>query len=135
MWTNVIFTLLRDPEGHPAHVIGMHEDITERKQTEQAPRRSESRNAAILRRDSGLMFLQTQDGTYLDYYTKDPQDLWVPQSSSSVRECADVLPASLAAKLEQCFAEATFDEPGVAVVPASAPERHPVLRGARCPVQ
>jgi len=31
IWANVIFTLLRDEEGHPRYIIAIHEDITERK--------------------------------------------------------------------------------------------------------
>jgi PAS domain S-box-containing protein len=34
VWANVIFTLLRDPEGRPKRVIAIHEDITERKRAE-----------------------------------------------------------------------------------------------------
>jgi two-component system, NarL family, sensor kinase len=40
-WANVIFTLLPDSEGRPGYVIGMHEDITERKQAEKALRASQ----------------------------------------------------------------------------------------------
>ena len=31
VWANVIFSLLRDDEGRPKHIIAIHEDITERK--------------------------------------------------------------------------------------------------------
>jgi formate hydrogenlyase transcriptional activator len=34
VWANVIFTLLRDPEGRPRHVLATHEDITDRKRAE-----------------------------------------------------------------------------------------------------
>jgi formate hydrogenlyase transcriptional activator len=42
VWANVIFTLLRDSEGRPRHVIAIHEDITERKQAEEKLKRSEA---------------------------------------------------------------------------------------------
>ena len=44
-WVNVIFTLLRDAQGRPRYVIGMHEDITERKRAEAALSESERRYA------------------------------------------------------------------------------------------
>jgi len=34
VWANVIFTLLRGPDGRPSRVIAIHEDITERKKAE-----------------------------------------------------------------------------------------------------
>jgi formate hydrogenlyase transcriptional activator len=34
VWANVVFTLLRDVEGRPRHVIAIHEDITELKNAE-----------------------------------------------------------------------------------------------------
>lgn len=34
VWANVIFTLLRDSEGRPKHVLATHEDITDRKRAE-----------------------------------------------------------------------------------------------------
>jgi PAS domain S-box-containing protein len=45
VWANVIFTLLRDAHGRPRYVIGMHEDITERKRAEAALRESQHRYA------------------------------------------------------------------------------------------
>jgi formate hydrogenlyase transcriptional activator len=42
VWANVIFTLLRDPEGRPRYIISIHEDITERKEAEEKLRRSEA---------------------------------------------------------------------------------------------
>ena len=44
-WANVIFTLLRDAQGRRRYVIGMHEDITERKRAEAALCESERRYA------------------------------------------------------------------------------------------
>ncbi|MDX6711046.1 MAG: formate hydrogenlyase transcriptional activator [Blastocatellia bacterium] len=41
VWANVIFTLLRDSEERPRYVIAMHEDITERKQSEERVRQDE----------------------------------------------------------------------------------------------
>jgi PAS domain S-box-containing protein len=35
---NVIFTLLRDPEGHPKYVIAIHEDVTDLKEAEELAR-------------------------------------------------------------------------------------------------
>jgi PAS domain S-box-containing protein len=44
-WANAIFTLLRDAQGRPKYVIGMHEDITERKRAEAALREGQRRYA------------------------------------------------------------------------------------------
>jgi PAS domain S-box-containing protein len=44
-WANVIFTLLRDTQGRPRYIIGMHEDITERKRAEAALVESQRRYA------------------------------------------------------------------------------------------
>jgi PAS domain S-box-containing protein len=42
VWANVIFTLLRDPEGRPRYIISIHEDITERKEAEEALRQAQA---------------------------------------------------------------------------------------------
>ena len=44
-WANAIFTVLRDAQGRPQDIIGMHEDITERKRAEAALYESQQRYA------------------------------------------------------------------------------------------
>jgi PAS domain S-box-containing protein len=62
VWANVIFTLLRDPEGHPKYVIAIHEDITERKRSEAALQESEERFRLIVDSIPGFICILTATG-------------------------------------------------------------------------
>lgn len=55
-------------------------------------RATEARNNAILRAIPDLMFLQTKDGVYLDYSSRDPKLFLVPPSQFIGKNMRDVLP-------------------------------------------
>jgi signal transduction histidine kinase len=68
-------------------------------------RDSEARNQAILRCLPDLMFLQSADGVYLDYYARDRTQLIVPPEQFLGRHMRDVLPAPMVRALEEKFAQ------------------------------
>jgi PAS domain S-box-containing protein len=112
-WFELVAEPLAGPEGG---AVLVHREITGRKraaeerehrlQMEAALRESETRREAILRALPDLMFLQSQDGIYLDYHARDPSQLLVPPEQFLGKRMWDVLPPELAAAFQRCFAEA-----------------------------
>ncbi len=82
-------------------------DITERKRAEEALRRSEERQRAMLRAIPDLMFRIGVDGTYLDYHTPDPRLLAVPPEMFLGKSVEEVLPASIARQHMAAIAQVT----------------------------
>ncbi len=66
-------------------------------------RHAQARSDAIVRALPDLMFVQTLDGTYVDYSAKDESLLFVPPSRFLGRRMHDVLPPPLTAMLEARF--------------------------------
>jgi signal transduction histidine kinase len=78
-------------------------------------RESEARNQAILRCLPDLMFLQTADGVFLDYYSRDPAGLLHPPETFLGRPMRDVLPPEMVNLLEDKFRDVfASDNPGTA---------------------
>jgi PAS domain S-box-containing protein len=84
------------PDGRVEELLGIGRDITDRKQAENALRRSEMRNGAILRAMPDLMFVMSRDGVYLDYHARDPRALFVPPEQFLGKSLFDVMPPHLA---------------------------------------
>jgi PAS domain S-box-containing protein len=66
-------------------------------------RESEARTLAILRAAPDLMFLQTRDGVYLDYYAPERDRLLVAPEQFIGRNMRDVLPPALGERLVPLF--------------------------------
>ena len=83
-------------------------DVTERRRTEDELRLLDGRHRALLGAFPDLLFLLDREGTFLDYYAKDPTQLYVPPQEFLGRRIPEVLPAEHAAKamgfLEEVFA-------------------------------
>jgi len=77
---------------------------------EAALKASQARNSAILNAIPDLMFLQSRDGTYLDYHATDPSLLVVPPEQFLGQNVREVMPPELAAEFLQSFEQAS-DKP------------------------
>jgi signal transduction histidine kinase len=73
---------------------------------EQEAHAAQARTRAIVRALPDLMFLQNQDGLYLDYYARDPALLLLSPDRFLGRRMQDVLPPELSRAFEDCFQQA-----------------------------
>jgi PAS domain S-box-containing protein len=104
LWVYLNCSVVEDDTGKPVHFITYIRDITDRKFAEQALFESNERNQAILRALPDLMFLQTKEGVYLDYYARDLGDLLVPPETFLGKNISEVMPRDLAARVKECIA-------------------------------
>jgi PAS domain S-box-containing protein len=101
-------------DGRVCEFLGTGRDITDRKQAENALRRSEARTTAILRLVPDLMFVMSRDGVYVDYHARDHRDLFVPPEQFLGKTVFDVMPPDLAPIFAQAIASAdSTSEPKV----------------------
>lgn len=113
-WVRGRGEVLIDEAGKPSRMIGLNADITERKNSEHALWESNERNQAILRALPDMMFLQTREGIYLDFYARDSSRLIVPPDVFLGKNVRDVLSPELAERiLEGMSRVAGGDEPQV----------------------
>ena len=88
---SVVFPL-RDEGGQITNYVKISRDITELKKTEEDLKESESKNRAILNLQPDLIFIQKKDGTYLDYYTSNEDNLYVSPHQFMGKRIEEVLP-------------------------------------------
>jgi PAS domain S-box-containing protein len=106
LWVEAQLAMIRDEHNKPIGLRGVTMDITDRKLAEESLRQSEERNHAILRAIPDLMFLQSREGTYLDYHATDSQQLLVPPAGFLGKNMGEVLPPELAERFMGCFERA-----------------------------
>jgi PAS domain S-box-containing protein len=106
LWLSSKGRVIRSPDGQPERMIGVNIDITERKLAEDSAQQSEGKNRAILQAIPDLMFLQSRDGTYLDYHCKRESDLILPPEKFMGKKMEEVLPPRLAKDLSVVFERA-----------------------------
>ncbi|HEY8562547.1 MAG TPA: PAS domain-containing protein [Pyrinomonadaceae bacterium] len=73
IWTNIIFTLLRDDDGHPRYIIAIFEDITERKLVlEQLQAKQDLIDLAQ----------KSAGATAFDWYVQEEINYWSPEQEA-----------------------------------------------------
>ena len=63
VWNLTSVSLTKDSQGEPDHFVCLHQDITERKEAEEALRESEERYRALAQKSSDIVTLLGTDGT------------------------------------------------------------------------
>ena len=96
----------RNASGEVSQILAVARDITDRKAIEEALVESNDRNASILKAVPDLMFLQHDDGTYLDYYARDRSELLVPPEVFLGRNMREILPPEVLDVVVESFERA-----------------------------
>lgn len=84
------------PDGQPKYLLAISEDITTRKQNEEALRSSEARNRALLNAFPDLVMRLQRDGTYLDVKPAKDVSAIAPPSELIGKKVSQVLPPEMA---------------------------------------
>ena len=103
-WIENYVSPILDSDEKVVGLRGVALDATDRKLAEENARQTEEKDRALLSAIPDLMFLQTQDGIYLDYHAKDPSELLAPPHAFLGKNMRDVLPPDLADRLAEAFA-------------------------------
>ncbi len=83
---------LKNKKGEITNYIKMSRDITDIKKTEAELKESEAKNRAILNLQPDLIFIQKRDGTYLDVYTSNNDELYVSPEQFLGKKMEDIFP-------------------------------------------
>ena len=97
------FECINDTEGKTIRLLGMAQDISERKIAEEALIKSESLKGSIIDTIPDLLIIFDGQGTYLDVLTDDESRLIRPRSELIGKNLIDVLPEDLANKTISCI--------------------------------
>jgi PAS domain S-box-containing protein len=116
-----------DPTGAVVELQTVGRDITDRRVVEDQLAAHKARTHALLCALPHLTFALTRDGVYLDYYAKDPRDLFVPPEQFLGKNIREIMPPEIAEKMSVAF-DSLGDGPEPVIVEYSLPlageERH-----------
>ncbi|WP_297085415.1 PAS domain S-box protein [Thermoleptolyngbya sp. C42_A2020_037] len=105
-WANLTVCAVRDEQGALQFTFAIVEDITSRKQAEDALRQSETLNRNLLRALPEMLFIVDRQGTCLHIQTEQDDDLVCPSSDQLGRQIDELLPTAVAQSMMRAIAQA-----------------------------
>lgn len=95
-WGRGFINIVRDSRGRVLNYYGYVLNTNATRETEEALRKSEERNRAILNAIPDMMFRVNREGTFLDYHAERTEHLIMPPDLFLGKRVVDVLPPELA---------------------------------------
>lgn len=89
-------TAVKDADGNIQYMVGNVQDITRRKQKEEALINSEEKHRALINANPDLMFVFSEEGRILDFHVKHIEDLYANPQFFLNKTVTDVLPPDIA---------------------------------------
>ncbi len=91
-----VYSFLFTPIDSAKYINVYGRNITERKSSENALRKSEEHNVAILNAIPDLIFIIDKDGVFIDYHVSDPSILYVSPEEFMGKKIENILPPEIA---------------------------------------
>ncbi|MEI6510396.1 MAG: PAS domain S-box protein, partial [bacterium] len=91
-------------EERPHRVYTTFDDVTKRKQAEEALRESEAQNRALISAFPDILFTNRRDGEFLAVHTSHPELLFAPPETFLHRKVEEIMPKPLADQFMKAFA-------------------------------
>ncbi|HEY9743068.1 MAG TPA: PAS domain S-box protein [Coleofasciculaceae cyanobacterium] len=101
---------IQNEQGEVYRVAGIDEDITERKQAEEALRQSAATNRALLNGTPDMMFRCRADGTFVDFKPAKDMKTLVPPSVFIGKKVQEILPPPLPQRVMQAYEQALLSD-------------------------
>ena len=101
---------IHNEQGEVYRVAGIDEDITERKQAEEALRQSAATNRALLNGTPDMMFRCRADGTFVDFKPAKDIKTLVPPSAFLGKKLQEILPSPLSVRVMQAYEKAIVSD-------------------------
>ncbi len=98
--------VIRDEAGNILYYEGTVEDITARKQAEDALRKSLELNQAMIDANPDILFKVNKQGVILDYHSPDNNKLYVTPEQFLGKNMSDVLPPAVSEKIMETIEKA-----------------------------
>ena len=95
-WESATISALTTPDGTITHYIGVKEDITERRQAEQAKRESEGRLRAVIDNAPAIVHLKDHEGRFRIVNKEFERFYGMPADAALGKTAADLFPGALA---------------------------------------
>ncbi|MGH9324189.1 MAG: PAS domain-containing sensor histidine kinase [Vicinamibacteria bacterium] len=97
---------IRNEAGEVYRLVGITEDVTDRKNAEETVRKSDARTRALLRAMPDLMFRMSRSGVFLDYYAPPTVGLYRPPHTFLGSKIDEVFAGALGERFQKCIEDA-----------------------------